>query len=100
MPSITTLNVVVQQANSAHDLKQARQQTPDQHLVTASQQQVEKEVLQRSTVQQSGEMEKKRLEGDDARGGKYESNRKKKKKELTASEKTSAESGRLLDTVA
>jgi hypothetical protein len=97
--SISTLNVVVQQANSAQDLQQARQQNPDHAQLAASQQQAAREVEQRSTVQHSGEMEKNPLAGDGPGKGRYWLRKKKKKKILPAEEQIES-TGRLLDTVA
>jgi hypothetical protein len=97
--SISTLNVVVQQGNSAHDLHQARPQSSDQIQLAASQQQEAKEVEQRSTVQHSEEMEKNQLKQDGAGKGRYLL-RQKKKKKVIAAEKESGSTGRLLDTVA
>lgn len=99
MSSISTLNVVVQQANSAQDLQQARQQNPDHAQLAASQQQATKEVEQRSTVQHSGETEKNQLGEDGPGKGRYLL-RKKKKRKITATGNESESTGRLLDTVA
>jgi hypothetical protein len=97
--SISTLNVVVQQANGAQDLQQARRQDPDHAQLAASQQQAAKEVEQRSTVQHSGETEKNQL-GDESPGkGRYLL-RKKKKRKITATGSETESTGRLLDTVA
>jgi hypothetical protein len=97
--SISTLNVVVQQANSAQDLQQVRQQNPDHAQLAASQQQAAKEVEQRSTVQHSGETEKKQLGQDGPGKGRYWL-RKKKKRKITATANDIDSTGRLLDTVA
>ncbi|MFH0730490.1 MAG: hypothetical protein V2B19_29615 [Pseudomonadota bacterium] len=99
MSSISTLNIVVQQGNSAHDLQQARQQSPDHAQLAASQQQADKEVEQRSTVQHSEEMENNQLTQDGAGKSRYLL-RQKKKKKVMAAEKDSGSTGRLLDTVA
>jgi hypothetical protein len=96
--SISTLNIVVQQANSAHDLQQVRQQSPDHAQLAASQQQADKEVAQRSTVQHSEEMEKNQLSQEGAGKGRYLL-RQKKKKKIIATEKEAGSTGRLLDTV-
>jgi len=97
--SISTLNIVVQQGKNAHDLHQTRPQHPDNAQLAASQQQAEKEVVQRSSVQHSEEMEKNQLKWDGAGKGRYLL-RQKKKKKMVAEERESGSTGRLLDTVA
>lgn len=99
MVTISNLNSVVQQGNSAQELQQSRQQSPENNQMLASQNQANKEIEQRSTVQHADEMEKNNLKEDGPRKGRYLLRKKKKKKKKSENNGPAA-SGRLLDTIA
>ena len=97
MSSISNLNIVVQQGGSAQEMQPTRQLHPEQNQMVAAQQQADKALQTRSTVQQSGEMEKNKLEKDGSGKGRYLLRQKKK---ISAEAKDRKPTGRLLDTVA
>ena len=72
MTTISSLNIVVQQGNSAQEVQNTRHQATESNQMVASQNQAEKDVENRTTVLQSGESEKNRLNKDGYRNGRHQ----------------------------
>lgn len=100
MTGISNLNIVVQQSSSAQEAHQARQHSSDHAQIVTARQQVEKEAVERTMVQEPENAEKLRLkkEGRERRRREAEVGEKKKKKKER--DRRSTGTGRLLDTVA
>ncbi len=104
MATISNINIVVQQGDTAKDAQNVRNQSLDPKEVTIAQQQ-KKETEQRKTVHESDHSEK--IKPDEERTGKKNQEGKKEKQEDTKAEaKKEIEresdpeaTGRLLDTI-
>lgn len=99
MSAISNMNIVVQQGNSAQEMQQGRQNSPENAQLVASQHQAKKEANARSTVQHPGQTTESRLKGDGSGRGRYVLRQKKRKKKKAA-EAQAEPTGRLLNTVA
>jgi len=99
MTTISDVNIVVQQGNSAREAQNVRTQPLDPNQMTVAQQQ-EKESEQRTTVSESDESD--RIAPDQEKEGRREERQgaKKKAPEKSEAEKDPDAPGRLLDTIA
>ena len=99
MTTISDVNIVVQQGNSAREAQNTRTQPLDPNQMTVAQQQ-EKESEQRTTVSESDESD--RITPDQEREGRKEERQgaKKKAPEKGEAEKDPDAPGRLVDTIA
>ncbi len=99
MPGVSDVNIVLQQGNSVQEIHSARQHGAEQSQWAASQHLAEKEAQERSTVQESGQMDRNRLDANGSGRGRWLLRRRMKKK-LRKNRKQFESRGHLLDTVA